>query len=391
VALRTRHLTGHEGSRIGLAILLGIAGHACARESPDDGDVVAVEMIGPDGGRIEGAGLHLTIPAGALTAETTLEIRRSPRDLSAEAFKQRGDALALFPTGLILRQPAALTFDSAVDPGGDPLAILFEQDGLTVAAVTGTAYLNELGTVAVAAAAPPRVELLAPGVGTSPESAGASNLDTAHLQLRVREIPDLHVSLTIFDTASAYLKPLNGVSEGECGFQLEAISGGSLAGGCSDGPFTATVGVTSEQVEFDVVPFLAGKLQTPVVVGVVAGGDALAYQLGFFRFETNACFEESCSGVGQCEVVGVEGRCTCPAGFQAQGLECACLPDCDGRYCGADGCGGQCAPGCDAGEACDADLGVCVPPTADSTGGDTGSGTSGGSDSTSGDATSSTT
>jgi hypothetical protein len=36
---------------------------------------------------------------------------------------------------------------------------------------------------------------------------------------------------------------------------------------------------------------------------------------------------------------------------------CDCTPDCDGKECGPDGCGGNCAPGCGADEACQG--GVC--------------------------------
>jgi hypothetical protein len=36
----------------------------------------------------------------------------------------------------------------------------------------------------------------------------------------------------------------------------------------------------------------------------------------------------------------------------------SCLPQCDGRFCGDDGCGGSCAPGCEAGQVCSA-IGRC--------------------------------
>lgn len=37
-----------------------------------------------------------------------------------------------------------------------------------------------------------------------------------------------------------------------------------------------------------------------------------------------------------------------------------CRPDCEGRGCGPDGCGGRCGPGCDPGQACDEVAGRCV-------------------------------
>ncbi len=40
--------------------------------------------------------------------------------------------------------------------------------------------------------------------------------------------------------------------------------------------------------------------------------------------------------------------------------ECVpCTPDCDGRACGSDGCGGECGPGCAEGQRCEDDSGQC--------------------------------
>ena len=38
-----------------------------------------------------------------------------------------------------------------------------------------------------------------------------------------------------------------------------------------------------------------------------------------------------------------------------------CTPDCDGKECGDDGCGGTCAPGCSGNDTCDAGVCVCIP------------------------------
>jgi hypothetical protein len=126
--------------------------------------------------------------------------------------------------------------------------------------------------------------------------------------------------------------------------------------------------VTSAEVQYDVTPYQSGKLATPVVVGMIGGSDELAFQLGFFAFDTSPCYGENCSEVGTCEVVGDQAACTCPDGF-APGAEltCDCVPDCAGRACGGDGCGGDCAPGCDNGENCD-DGGQCVPDGSEETG-----------------------
>ena len=58
---------------------------------------------------------------------------------------------------------------------------------------------------------------------------------------------------------------------------------------------------------------------------------------------------------------------TCPCGCDPGGVSCetdCCQVDCAGKECGSDGCGGSCAPGCGAGEACDA-AGQCVACTPD--------------------------
>ncbi|TNF29909.1 MAG: hypothetical protein EP329_14660 [Deltaproteobacteria bacterium] len=68
------------------------------------------------------------------------------------------------------------------------------------------------------------------------------------------------------------------------------------------------------------------------------------------------CAYDSCGGVGAviaaCENGCVDGTCA------------SCEPACDGKSCGADGCGGSCG-GCDGGAVCDADGAcVCVPEVA---------------------------
>lgn len=69
-------------------------------------------------------------------------------------------------------------------------------------------------------------------------------------------------------------------------------------------------------------------------------------------------------GVGSC------GDCTggrtcsngqCVAGGNDAGR---CTPNCSGRSCGSDGCSGTCAPGCAAGQVCNA-AGACVTATVD--------------------------
>ncbi len=77
--------------------------------------------------------------------------------------------------------------------------------------------------------------------------------------------------------------------------------------------------------------------------------------------------DQYCSG-GRCAycprplcngVCCLEGESCNPNTFACE----ACVPQCAGRTCGPDGCGGSCAPGCNAGEACST-AGACSACTA---------------------------
>lgn len=361
------------GVAAGLAAVLGLL-VGCPSSDEGEDDVFARALIGPEGGEVAGGSVVLDIPAGALTAETEIELRRAEiNTLTAPGYRQAGAVISIHPEGLILRQPAALTFTNSRD---EP-AVLVQQDGLPVATHGDTAYINEFaGAVAstIEEETMPRVVVQEPSLGLRPDDAGTTLRDTVRLSLEVSDTPDLAVVLTIYDTDEAYDKPLNGTGEGECGFRLLNINGGSLAGDCTEGSFTGTVRTTTSLVSFDIEPFLSGKMETPVTVGLVVGNEEVAYHAGFFSFDTGSCFNETCSGVGTCVPQGGSAVCECDEGFQAEGLECVCAPQCDGRLCGPDSCGGTCDPGCGEGEVCNDEAGQCEPddtppPATDSTDG----------------------
>ncbi|MEM6995997.1 MAG: calcium-binding EGF-like domain-containing protein [Myxococcota bacterium] len=336
------------------ALTVGAAATGCKLGQEDPGELLVSKTIGVEGGVIEGGGLSLTFPAGALGGDTDIEIRASKVDLTAADFGMEGNARAILPDDLSLRLPAELTF-------GGGKAVLFQQDDLTVAALGPTAYINRLSIVAEANPGVPRITTLMPTLGATPADAGAALRDTAHFSMEVRDTPDMDVSMTIYDTAQVYDRPLNGSGIGECGFRLQqSLTGASLVGGCEGGFVTASLRVSSQFVDFDIEPFLSGKMDTPVTVGVVAGGPVIAYQLGFFSFDTSPCHNETCSGFGTCVDDGGEGSCECNAGYAPMGLECVCIPVCDGRECGGDSCGGGCGQ-CGDNEVCDEEPGQCVP------------------------------
>jgi len=344
-------------------VALSLSG--CKELREDAGELLVSKSIGPEGGEISGGGLQLTFPPGALATETTIEIRASKTDLSAADYEMEGNARAIHPEELSLKVPAAARFSGAS-------GVLFRQDGLTVAANGDTAYINELNLVAEADAGSPRITAVMPTLSSTPDATGEAFRDIAPFRLEVRETQDLDLSLTLYDVAQAYMRPLNGSGTGDCGMQLGmTVIGGSITGGCTEGFTTASLRTTSAFVEFDAVPFLSGSLGTPVSVGVVAGDDTLAYQLGFFTFETDPCFEETCSMVGTCMETDDGAVCECPSGFApGDNLTCQCVPMCaEGQECGQDSCGGDTCGGCDDGFMCAE--GSCVPEAPEPTG-DTG-------------------
>lgn len=74
---------------------------------------------------------------------------------------------------------------------------------------------------------------------------------------------------------------------------------------------------------------------------------------------------DCCDGSGVCQpgtadnACGSSGACEmCPSGEWCQGQTCVCKPNCDGKQCGPDGCGGQCGS-CRSCETCQSD-GTCL-------------------------------
>jgi hypothetical protein len=64
-----------------------------------------------------------------------------------------------------------------------------------------------------------------------------------------------------------------------------------------------------------------------------------------------------CAGAGQC--VECIADADCGTGKQCRNSKCACMPQCTGKQCGPDGCGGTCGSACGFGTMCDS-TGTCV-------------------------------
>lgn len=98
----------------------------------------------------------------------------------------------------------------------------------------------------------------------------------------------------------------------------------------------------------------AGCSCTPSCAGKVCGDDGCGGSCGACSGANQTCTEFQC----QCQHDGCEGSC-CGAGEVCSNAVC-CAPDCQGRTCGSDGCGGECGT-CDATFICQ--QGACACPT----------------------------
>ena len=92
--------------------------------------------------------------------------------------------------------------------------------------------------------------------------------------------------------------------------------------------------------------------------GIISDNAGAAYVTGDFRDTFFGGLEAPC-----CGYLNAAGRTGRADMFLVRFLEGGCVPNCDGRQCGGDGCGGTCPPGCfddDPGQRCIEAAGQCV-------------------------------
>lgn len=357
-------------------------------------------LIGPDGGSVvHEDGVTLTVPPGALSTFHQIIIRPSDEKLSRGSFEQVGGSYLIEPRILQFKIPAQLTFDKSVK---DKPSVLIKPGETRVIAYSSaddkpTAYIGSLGIVAAAKGGDPVAVVDAPTLSRTPDTTdlkGAS-VNVGELMVSPTGVTTLDVGFTAFDPTGESLRLLNGEGSSYCGFKFGSVTGASIIGGCSTGTASGSLALNNPQATVQVLPFLIGKLERPVIVEVQLGNGDLAISAGYFAFNTSPCFLESCSGKGLCDDTSGKAVCTCDDGYApGEALSCDCVPQCEGRQCAGDGCGGNCQPGCNADtHSCNFDNGQCVPLPPPETTGDDSSGdmSTGPSTTTTGDPSTTTT
>lgn len=340
-------------------------------------DTAAVyALIGPEGGEVAiEDGPTLVIPPNALVTTRQIVIRRVDDDLSRGSFKQSGSAYRIEPTGLDLRIPARLTFDG--DQPKQPTILWRRGEGRVVAHAAAddraVAYIGALGVVALAAGGDGIGTVDEPQLARTPEEVdyGAPFVNAAQIKVTPKGTLALDVGFTVYDPMGVSNRPLNGDGSRYCGLKFASVQGGSITAGCSGGLATGSVSVNSPQVVVEAEPFLIGKTEGAMLVEVQLGSSELAHSVGYFAFTTSPCYLESCSGRGVCDDSSGKAECICNEGYApGEGLVCNCVPQCDGRECGSDGCGGQCGA-CGPDATCEDGICEPLPPPETTSGPDT--------------------
>lgn len=335
-------------------------------------------LIGPEGGELAlEEGPTIKFPAGALVTTRQIVIRPVDDDLTRGDFKQSGGAYRIEPTDLDLRIPAEVTF------GGDvpkqPSILWQRGEGRVVSHAASddraVAYIGALGVIALAAGGEIAATVDEPMLARAPGDVdyGKPLTDIATVKVSPKGTSMLDIGFTVYDPMGMSNRPLNGDGSRYCGLKFASVQGGSISAGCSGGLATGSVIVSSAQVTVNAVPFLLGKVEGATLVEVQVGSGDLAHSVGYLPFITGSCYLESCSGHGACDSTSGAPVCMCDDGYASpmeDPLACNCVPNCDGRMCGDDGCGGSCG-GCGEGQNCNEGQCEGQPPPETTTGPDT--------------------
>jgi len=178
-----------------LSLLLVLA--ACS--SGGDPLVGASQMVGPGGGQVVSADgkLTLTIPAGALPADTEITVRELTRSELGPEWQgvDIEAAYELGPDGLVFQQPVAVTLRLAQSPTG-PGGIL-QADGVVLVTESG-AGIEPTGSQVLAADADAGVTVLTGEIGHFSRLAGVDS----GFHLEIGGVPD---SMGVYDSFTVTL------------------------------------------------------------------------------------------------------------------------------------------------------------------------------------------
>ncbi|MBO4351343.1 MAG: M23 family metallopeptidase [Proteobacteria bacterium] len=139
------------------------------------------------------------------------------------------------------------------------------------------------------------------------------------------------------------------VSNGQnvkCGQELGRVG----SSGCSTGP----------HLHFGVYP--SGSTDDPYAATSGCGGSVSYWvsQGGYLGLPDYTCCNPNCSGKA-CGDDGCGGLCgTCSGQSVCENNQCVCKPNCSGKACGDDGCGGLCGS-CTGQNVCEGNQCVCKP------------------------------
>ena len=323
--------------------------------------------IGPEGGTLQAGKLTVTIPAGALTQERAFNLTKIDQDLSSDDYAATEKAYELTPENVVFKIPAEAVYEPGSNTEGPSL--LYEVRDRVTAYPTvgenGVGHFLRSGVIGMGSAGQPKGTVDMPMLSQLPGEVSPSNtfIDIVQMQVTPSASGPFDIVLTAYDMDGKYNRPLNDndINTTHCGFKIENVQGALVTGGCISGTVTASVSPTAPSVSFDIVPFLIGKTDEPVVVSVDVGVGQFATRVGYFGFQTGPCFQVSCSGNGTCMPSGDTPVCACNEGYAnnpEDPLRCDCVPQCEGMQCGSDGCGGSCG-NCPDGQSCDFGSGQC--------------------------------
>lgn len=110
---------------------------ACGADAgPSGPSIVGQATIGAAGGTVEGGGATLTIPAGALSANTAISIAQAPDMAPPEGYSAASPIFIFAPDGLVFQKPVEVAI--VLDGDGTAATIVWSTTGASVEELPST-------------------------------------------------------------------------------------------------------------------------------------------------------------------------------------------------------------------------------------------------------------